>query len=103
MFRLSITAHTPALPEPERPARWMAIAVVMCEQVRRQVFNDNRISIGRFNSFISPANKTSIVLVRAGIFHSNQISMETRENCYASVNEIKLMLQLLSELLRFNT
>lgn len=57
------------------------------------MFNNNRISIGRFNSFISPTNKTSIVLVLAGIFHSNQISVETLRNCYVSVNEIKLMLQ----------
>lgn len=68
------------------------------------MFNDNSISIGRCTSFISSTNKTSIVLVLAGIFRSNQISVESLENCYMSVNEIKLMLQfLLCELLRFNT
>lgn len=65
----------------------------VCVQIRRQVFNDNRISIGRFNSFISPTHKTSIVLVLAGIFLSNQISLKTLENCYLSVNVIKMILQ----------
>lgn len=66
----------------------------MCEQTRRQIFSDNRISIGRFNSFISPTHKTSIVLVLAGIFLSNQISLKNLENCYLCVNVIKLILQL---------
>lgn len=72
----------------------------MCEQVRRQVFSDNRISIRRLNSFISPV----IVLVLLGIFHLNEISMELLENYYANVYEIKLMLQFITIWdLRFNT
>lgn len=56
------------------------------------MFSDNRISIRRLNSFISPV----IVLVLLGIFHLNEISMELLENYYVNVYEIKLMLQFIT-------
>uniref|UniRef100_A0A672V1H0 P-type ATPase N-terminal domain-containing protein n=1 Tax=Strigops habroptila TaxID=2489341 RepID=A0A672V1H0_STRHB len=48
------------------------------------MFNDNRISTGRFNSFISPTNKTRFFLALAGIFCSKYISTETLENYYVN-------------------